>query len=124
MKFLVDMNLSPLWPEAFAAVNLSCVHWSALGKANATDLEIMAYARQHGLIVLTADLDFGKRLAFTRDSKPSVVQLRFPDFRPKVIGSRVLLVIVQLSHELDNGALVTMDAQRTRLRPLPFSNPD
>lgn len=124
MKFLVDMNLSPLWPEAFAAVDLFCVHWSAIGKANTSDPEIMAYAKQHEFTVLTGDLDFGKRLAFTRDSKPSVVQLRFRDYRPKAIRSRVLLIISQLSSELAGGALVTIDEQRTRLRLLPFREPN
>ncbi len=124
MKFLVDMNLSPLCPEAFAAVNVFCVHWLALGKANTSDPEIMAYAKQHGFIVLTGDLDFRRHLAFTRDSKPSVVQLRFRDYRPRAIQSRVLLILSQLGYELENGALVTIDEQRLQLRLLPFGDPD
>jgi predicted nuclease of predicted toxin-antitoxin system len=45
MKLLVDMNLSPRWVPFLAASQLDAVHWSMVGPVNATDTEIMAYAR-------------------------------------------------------------------------------
>jgi predicted nuclease of predicted toxin-antitoxin system len=58
MKLLVDMNLSPRWALFLAASQVEAVHWSRVGAVTAPDTEIMAYAREHGYIVLTHDLDF------------------------------------------------------------------
>ena len=44
MKLLVDMNLSPNWIAHMKLAGLSAVHWSDVGRADAPDSEIMAYA--------------------------------------------------------------------------------
>src|SRR5207253_324838 len=66
MKLLVDMNLSPRWASFLAASRIESTHWSLVGAVTATDVEIMEYAREHGYIVLTHDLDFSAILAVTR----------------------------------------------------------
>jgi predicted nuclease of predicted toxin-antitoxin system len=76
MKLLIDMNLSPRWMGWLQAEGLEAVHWSSVGRANAPDSEIMAYARESGFFVLTHDLDFGSILAATQGKSPSVVQMR------------------------------------------------
>ena len=76
MKILIDMNLSPRWAEALGPYNIVAVHWSAVGTANASDTEIIEYARIHGYTILTHDLDFSAILAANRRNKPSVIQLR------------------------------------------------
>jgi predicted nuclease of predicted toxin-antitoxin system len=40
MKLLVDMNLSPRWIALLRDSGWEATHWSALGKANASDSEI------------------------------------------------------------------------------------
>ena len=96
------------------------MHWSALGDATAPDPEIMAYARKNDYVVLTHDLDFGSILAVTKGKKPSVVQLRAENVDPAVIGRQVLIALRQMATKLEEGALVTVDPSRTRLRALPF----
>jgi predicted nuclease of predicted toxin-antitoxin system len=71
-------------------------------------------------VVLTHDLDFGAILAATQRRKPSVVQLRASDVRPEVIGLQVVAALRQLQVELDNGALITVDPTKTRVRILPL----
>ena len=102
MKLLVDMNLSPRWASMLS------------------DAEIMAYAAAHDYVVLTHDLDFGAILAATQGEKPSVVQIRAEDVSPDVIGSPVVSALRQMAEELNAGALVTVDPNRTRLRVLPL----
>lgn len=80
----------------------------------------MAYARQHDCVVLTHDLDFSAILAATAGIKPSVVQVRAEDVSPQAIGPQVLAALRQLSGELESGALVSIDAARTRVRVLPL----
>lgn len=80
----------------------------------------MAYARAHDFVVLTHDLDFGAILAATHGEKPSVVQIRAEDVSPDVIGKQVMAALQQMASELERGALLTIDPNRTRLRLLPF----
>ncbi len=95
-------------------------HWSEVGAATATDRQIMSYARDQGYVVLTHDLDFGDMLAATNGEKPSVVQLRSDDLRPSVIGSAVVSTLLQMAPELDDGALLTIEPSRSRVRMLPL----
>jgi predicted nuclease of predicted toxin-antitoxin system len=120
MKLLVDMNLSPRWVDTLAKGGIEAAHWSQLGAANAPDTEIMAYARQHDYVVLTHDLDFSAILAATHGEKPSVVQIRAENVSPDVIGRQVLIGLRQMAVELEAGALLTVDPNRTRLRVLPL----
>ena len=120
MKLLVDMNLSPKWAEFFAVAGFEAVHWSTVGAAKAPDLEIMRHARAENYVVLTSDLDFGAILAVTNGNKPSVVQLRADNLTHTMIGKQVISALHQLQRELESGALVTIETERTRLRILPL----
>jgi predicted nuclease of predicted toxin-antitoxin system len=120
MKVLVDMNLSPRWVGVLTGAGIDAAHWSMVGPHNAADAEIMAYALAHDFVVLTHDLDFSAILAATQGKKPSVVQLRADDTNPDVIGRAVLAALTQMDAELRDGALLTIEPGRTRLRVLPL----
>jgi predicted nuclease of predicted toxin-antitoxin system len=120
MKLLVDMNLSPGWVKVLADAGVRAAHWSTLGAINAPDSEIMDYAKVNDYVVLTHDLDFGSILAATHGEKPSVVQIRAEDVSPDVIGAQVVVALRQMASELEEGALLTVDPNRTRLRILPL----
>lgn len=120
MKLLVDMNLSPRWVKLLAEAGIEAAHWSEIGAANAPDSEIMTFAKANGYVVLTHDLDFSAILAATHGDKPSVVQIRSEDLSPDVIGRSVLDALRQMTMELEEGALLTVDPKRTRLRVLPL----
>ena len=120
MKLIVDMNLSPRWVQVLVDAGFEATHWSNLGANNAPDSEIMAYASVNDSVVLTHDLDFGSILAATHGEKPSVVQIRAGDVSPDVIGKRVIDALQQMASELKQGALLTVDTNRTRLRLLPL----
>ncbi|MEQ1741130.1 MAG: DUF5615 family PIN-like protein [Candidatus Nitrotoga sp.] len=120
MKLLVDMNLSPRWIGLLADAGIEAAHWSTLGANNAPDTEIMTYASANGYVVLTHDLDFSAILAATHGEKPSVVQIRADDVSPDVIGLQVIIALRQMASELADGALLTIDPNRTRMRLLPL----
>ena len=120
MRLLIDMNLSPRWVQWLADAGLEAAHWSTLGRPDAPDMEVMAYARVHGYVVVTHDLDFSAILAATQGDKPSVVQLRADAVNPESIGDQVLAALSQMSAQLEEGALLTIDLDRTRMRVLPF----
>jgi predicted nuclease of predicted toxin-antitoxin system len=115
------MKLSPRWVAVLADAGFEATHWSTVGARNAPDSEIMAYAHATNCVVLTHDLDFGAILAATQGKKPSVVQVRAEDVSPDVIGEQVVTALRQMAMELDDGALLTVDPIRTRLRILPLA---
>jgi len=120
MKILIDMNLSPRWVKLFDDASVESAHWSKIGATNAPDKEIMDYAKANNYVVLTHDLDFSAILAVTHGEKPSVVQIRAENVSPDVIGWSVIAALRQMAAELEEGALITVDPKRTRLRLLPF----
>ncbi len=120
MKVLIDMNLSPRWAATLAYAGIKAQHWSDVGAPDAPDVQIMDYARADGWVVLTHDLDFGGMLAATQGEKPSVVQIRSDNVSPDAIGQAVVSALKQMEAELEQGALLTIDPKRTRLRVLPL----
>src|SRR5690242_6756494 len=120
MKLLVDMNLSPGWVAWLANAGWQANHWSEVGKVNASDSEILAYAAACDYVVLTHDLDFGAILAITHGEKPSVVQIRSVDISPQTIATQTIAALRHVQAELEAGALLTVEPERTRLRILPL----
>ena len=119
---MLDMNMSPLWTAALEEAGYDVIHWAAIGLADASDQLIMSYAHDHGMIVVTQDLDFGIALAMSNATGPSVVQVRAVDALPSAAGRQVVHGLRQAQRELLQGALVTIDARRTRVRVLPIRN--
>ena len=124
MKLLLDMNLSPKWAEFLCKEGWEVTHWSAVGRANASVTEIVAYAGANEAVVITHDLDFGAILAVTHGGRPSVVQIREDNLSLEQISSQVIAVLRQVQQELERGALVTIEIDRTRMRLLPLQPND
>jgi predicted nuclease of predicted toxin-antitoxin system len=122
VKRLVDMNLSPRWVEMLSAAGFSAAHWSSVGAAAASDCIIMAWAAANDHVVLTHDLDFSAILAATHGAKPSVVQIRADNLSPSAIADQLIAALRQIQDELRAGALLTVDAHRTRLTLLPLAS--
>jgi predicted nuclease of predicted toxin-antitoxin system len=114
------MNLSPAWVRVFQAAGHEAVHWSEIGPTTAPDENIMEWARANRSVVFTHDLDYGALLYATRDSAPCVIQLRCEDVRPATMQAAVLSALATLETDLINGALVTIDPGKRRVRTLPF----
>lgn len=120
VKLLVDMNLSPRWIGVLSKAGIEAVHWSELGVHNAPDSEIMVFAVVNNYMVPTHDPDFSAILAATQGKKPSVVQIRAEDVSPDEISKQVIAALRQMATELEDGALLTIEPSRTRLRVLPL----
>ena len=114
------MNLSPRWVEALEHAGIEARHWSTVGDGAASDLEVFQWARGHGFVVFTHDLDFGRILALAGSHSPSVVLLRTHRLLPA--ESAVMLVAVLRRHaaEIAKGALVVLSADQERVRLLPL----
>ena len=120
MKFVIDMNLPPIWVDAFQRNGWEAVHWSSIGVANAPDEEIMAWAKENKHIVFTHDLDFGAILAATKAQAPSVIQVRTQDVTPQKLKTLLFAAIRQHQPVLEAGALIVLDERKSRARVLPL----
>lgn len=117
---LVDMNLSADWVDYLRGQGFAAVHWSAVGPANALDEDIMDWAEANRHVVFTNDLGFARRLARSKATAPSVLQVRGFALMPVDIGPEVVAALGLYQHELVAGALVTVEQNRSRVRLLPI----
>ncbi len=120
MKIVLDMNIPQGWVEFLEAQGHEAIHWREIRQIRAEDTEIMEWARQNQFIVFTHDLDFGSLLYSTNANKPSVIQLRMENIVPSVAGNMVVEALNTVSKALENGAIVTIDPKRHRIRLLPL----
>ncbi|MDR0289807.1 MAG: DUF5615 family PIN-like protein [Treponema sp.] len=124
MKIIVDVNLAVRWAEMLLNRGIDAVHWSSIGAANAQDIEIMSYALKNGYSVFTNDLDFSAILVSTHASGPSVIQIRADDTRPEAHLNKVADILVKFSSAIEQGTLITINPNKTRLHILPFAVPE
>ncbi len=115
------MNLSPRFEPLLAAAGFEVAHWRSFGTADVSDIVIMAYAKAHDYVVVTHDLDFSAILAATNGDKPSVVQVRAADLSPELLAGMIVTGLRRCAAELEDGALLTIDTERQRLRLLPLN---
>lgn len=120
MRFLADMNLSPLTVSALAADGMEIVRVSDLLPANASDETILDLARREGRVVITQDLDFSALLALGGYDRPSLVTLRLLDTDPSVVTQRLREVLRQVEPLLGQGSAVTVEDSTVRARRLPI----
>jgi len=120
MRLLLDMNLSPRWVEVLSGRGHECYHWSQIGAGDDPDDALLEWARTHDAVLITADLDFGLLLARSGTSKPSLVQIRGKGTLPGDIAAALADALDACAAYLAQGALVTVESERHRVRVLPI----
>lgn len=113
----------------------------------AYDVLIAATALQHQLIMVTANqrefvrvpglatenwrqtwicmkILIGTILAVTQAEASSVIQIRGQDVLPATMGNRVIDALQQFESMLEQGALITINFNRAKVRVLPIGKPD
>jgi len=120
MKFLLDMPISPKTEEFLKKQGYDAIRVDKLKMHKATDKEIFDYAIGRNMVVITADLDFGKILAYFKSSTPSVIifRLRYPS--PENINKLLRTVLPRVREELEAGSLILVEDDRIRIKKLPI----
>ena len=116
------MNLSPDWVEVFESSGYEATHWSQVGEGSAPDREILDWARENGFVLFTHDLDFSRLLALTGRDGPSIIQLRRHGILPGDAAANLIAALRQHQLALEEGAIVVLDAETSRVRLLPIRN--
>lgn len=121
MRFLLDQNQSPLLGEYLATAGHDAVHARDRDMRTAPDTAILQVAAEEGRVVISADTDFGDLLAQTNLSGPSVLLIRRQgQRRASELAQLIVANLDGFSDDLDNGAIVVLDADRVRVRQLPI----
>jgi predicted nuclease of predicted toxin-antitoxin system len=119
LRFIADMNLSPLTVNDLRRDGWDIARVSDFLPANATDEEILAWARRQNSVLITQDLDFSTLLAVHGFSYPSLITLRLSDTTPAVVTGRLRLIVTHVEQALREGSAVTVSDTNVRVRRLP-----
>ena len=120
MKFLADMGLARSTVAFLHAQGHDAVHLRDQGLQRLEDDEIIEKARNEGRVVLTHDLDFGRIIAVSRATVPSVITFRLDDMRPAQVNHYLAEVLAHFTGQLEAGALISVNERGIRVRPLPI----
>jgi predicted nuclease of predicted toxin-antitoxin system len=120
MKVLLDMNIPFKYAELLTNKGIDCIRWSDIGSPNATDTEIMEYARNNDFIVLTFDLDFSAILSMTHELKPSIAQIRASVLYADKAVDLISTALLRHTDDLQKGAILSIDLKKARIRLLPL----
>ncbi|MGB8647669.1 MAG: DUF5615 family PIN-like protein [Anaerolineae bacterium] len=122
MNFIANMGISPLTVVFLRNQGHQAEHLHELGLDRLPDSEILARARIQSAIVLTCDLDFGDLLAASSANLPSVVIFRLkPPMTPDKVNHSLEQILREHAHDLEQGAILSVDEKRVRVRRLPVS---
>lgn len=120
IKLLLDQGLPRSAVQYLSDGDMHTLHVGNIGAFAASDEEILELARRDGRIVVTLDADFHALLALSGASSPSVIRVRIEGLRGQDLAQLLRDTLSICHEELRQGALVTVQDKRIRLRLLPL----
>jgi len=122
MRFFVDQPVSPLIAEWLRSTGHDAVHVREREMSRALDAEIIALASAEQRIVITADLDFSRIVAISGADGPAVVLFRAGNITDDEMLALTQRVLNEVELSILSRAIVTVDAYRIRVAPLPLKS--
>jgi predicted nuclease of predicted toxin-antitoxin system len=120
IRFLLDMGIARSTGEYLRSRGHDVVHLAEQGLERLPDEMIVAKAKDEGRAIVTHDLDFGRIVALSRRSVPSVVTLRLGDMTPRRVNAALGTARDETTPALESGALVAVTDRGIRIRLLPI----
>nr|WP_225938753.1 DUF5615 family PIN-like protein [Kovacikia minuta] len=120
MKLLLDQGLPLSAAALLRDAGFDTIHVSEIGMSEAEDTEIIQRAKDEERVVGTLDADFHTLLALDAAISPSVIRIRIERLRAQAFTDLLLMVISECEAELSQGAAITVEPSRIRIRRLPL----
>ena len=120
---LLDQGLPRSTASLLVEAGYSALHAAEIGLSRASDSEILAYARQEDLIVVTLDADFHMLLAVQGAASPSVIRLRQQRLNAEKAAIAIEAVLHRGREALERGAVVSATKTLIRFKRLPLPKP-
>ncbi|MEB3215892.1 MAG: DUF5615 family PIN-like protein [Nostocales cyanobacterium 94392] len=121
MQLLLDQGLPSSATTLLYEVGIDAVHVAQIALSAAEDAEILQKAQEEKRIVVTLDADFHTLLALSEATSPSVIRIRIQRLRAQTLTELLVRVIGECEEDLLQGAVVTVETSRIRVRRLPLS---
>ena len=120
MEILLDQGL----PRSTAAIlrkrNWDVSHTGEVALSRATDRQILEYARENSMVVITLDSDFHSIIAVENASSPSVIRIRREGMKGEYLAELIERVWPDIEAEVQAGAMVTITDTSARIRNIPI----
>jgi predicted nuclease of predicted toxin-antitoxin system len=120
MRFLGDMGIAGSTMNWLKSRGHEAKHLRDEGLQRLPDDEIFAKAERENRIILTFDLGFGDIAAAAGSALPSIVIFRLQDQKPANVNQRLEVVLREAAADLSQGAIISVDEIRYRIRRLPI----
>lgn len=120
MKLLLDQGLARSAAGLLRTAGIDALHVGEIGYSTATDADILQRGRDGQRIVVTLDADFHTLLALSGATTPSVIRIRIEGLRAEMLAQLLLDVLPQCDEDLEQGAAVTVQNGKIRIRRLPI----
>ena len=119
IRFLLDMGLAQSTSEFLRSLGYDAIHLRDEGLQRLPDERIVIKALVEGRTIITHDLDFGRIVALSGDTVPSIVTFRLTDMTPALVNEALRAVLDDAAQSLEGGALVTVTDGGIRIRTFP-----
>jgi len=93
MRFLANMNISPLTVERLRGQGWDILRVSEILPVSTPDNLVLEVARTEGRVLVSQGLDFSKILALEEQTSPSLITIRMTICDPGSIAERLLRVL-------------------------------
>lgn len=120
MKLLLDQGLPLSASSLLTQQGFNTIHVSEIEMWAAEDTEIIQKAQAENRVVVTLDADFHSILALNNFSAPSVIRIRIERLLALALTQLIIDVIYQCQEDLEQGAAITVEPNRIRIRRLPL----
>lgn len=120
MKLLLDQGLPLSAARLLRDAGIDTIHVGEIDLSAAEDAEIIQKAREDNRVIVTLDADFHTLLALDEAVSPSVIRIRIERLRAQALTELLLRTIRECEEDLQQGAAVTIEIRRIRIRHLPL----
>lgn len=120
MRFLADMGVSQRVVTWLREQGHDATHLRDEGLQRLENGDIFTKASRKLRIILTWDLDFAEILALSGSNTVSAVVFRLVNTRSTHVIERLERVLLESTQDLENGAIISVEEGRHRVRLLPI----
>ena len=120
MRFLADMGVSQRVVTWLQAQGHDATHLRDEGLQTLENGAIFTKAFRESRIILTWDLDFTEILALSKTGNVSAVVFRLMNTRSDHVIERLARVWLESAQDLEEGAIISVEEGRHRVRLLPL----
>jgi len=120
MRLLLDQGLPRSAANLLREAGIDAVHVGEIGWSTADDAAILQKGREEDRVVITLDADFHALLALSHAAAPSVIRIRMEGLHGLKAADVIQTVLARCAEDLRQGAVVTVQPGRIRIRRLPL----